>query len=352
MGEMVDLKGKKVGIALGVIGIILHNLVLLNIFDFDLLSPVVLAFILSYAVISTYLLFKVVEYGKKTDPKIRKGFVVSFGTAIVTSILLAYTSLGYDHAEIMILMVAFVSSLWITISVYLIALGRSGAKGKNPERKAGVLLIVSPFILGAVALFLLFFSKSPMGYLLRSESSLNLLGSYFYLLFHTVWLVLIIAGIVYAVKKISKIAIVPVFALIITLIIMVSLSPSAYLFFDGCRFPDNGLNCRDYSVTYDSLELSLRNDGDRDVYIKNITSSQHSYLNDSKLPCSLAVSERNNLLVKGQEKAYTLNVSNETGKNCVYPIGNDTLYSILAEYSFASNTSNTAINITEGYAVT
>ena len=176
---MVDLKGKKVGIALGIIGIILHNLVLLSVFDSDLLGPVILTFILSYAVISTYLLFRAVECGKKTDLKIRKGFVVSLGTAIVTSILLAYASLGYDHAEIMILMVAFVSSLWITISVYLIALGRSGAKGKNPERKAGVLLIVSPFILGAVALFLLFFPKSPMGYLLRSESSLNLLGLYF-----------------------------------------------------------------------------------------------------------------------------------------------------------------------------
>ena len=289
---------------------------------------------------------------ERKQTKIRKGFVVSFGTAIVTSILLAYTSLGYDYAEIMILMVAFVSSLWITISVYLIVMGRPNAKGKNPERKAGVWIIVAPFILGAMASSLLFFTKSPMGYLLRIRIQPKPVRFVFLPVVSRSLACVDYCGNCVRRKKISKIAIVPVFALIIILIIMVSLSPSAYLFFDGCRFPDNGLNCRDYSVTYDSLELSLRNDGDRDVYIKNITSSQHSYLNDSKLPCSLAVSERNNLLVKGQEKAYTLNVSNETGKKCVYPIGNDTLYSILAEYSFTSNTSNTAINITEGYAVT
>ena len=102
------------------------------------------------------------------------------------------------------------------------------------------------------------------------------------------------------------------------------------------------LNCQDHVVLNDEVKIVLLNGGDRGIRIKNITATSKAFRpiegGDANHKCSLAVSERDELLRKGERKTYTLNVSTETGViGCPYydtGIGKNS-YMLDVEYAWA-----------------
>ena len=117
---------------------------------------------------------------------------------------------------------------------------------------------------------------------------------------------------------------------------------------ERCTFPVP-LNCQDYVVLNDAVKIVLLNDGGRSIIIKDITATSEAFrpIDNGNLNhnCSLVVSERDKLLKNGEEKMYTLNVSTETGKKCLYhDVGKSkNRYFIEVESSYENDTRNFAI---------
>ena len=108
---------------------------------------------------------------------------------------------------------------------------------------------------------------------------------------------------------------------------------------ERCTFPVP-VNCAGYAVTENSIQLMLINGAGRGIYVENITARSEAFRpvngSDSNHNCSLAFSERNQVLRNGEEKLYTLNVSTEPGSKCsYYDVGRSkNRYSIEMYYSF------------------
>ena len=108
---------------------------------------------------------------------------------------------------------------------------------------------------------------------------------------------------------------------------------------ERCTFPVP-LNCQDYAVNEDNIQIVLLNGAGRGIYVENITAESKAFRpvngSDSNHNCSLAFSESNQVLRNGGRKLYTLNVSTEPGSKCsYYDIGRSkNRYSIEMYYSF------------------
>ena len=100
------------------------------------------------------------------------------------------------------------------------------------------------------------------------------------------------------------------------------------------------VNCVDYVVTENGIQLMVLNGGGRGIYVENITARSEAFRpvngSDSNHNCSLAFSESNQVLRNGGRKLYTLNVSTEPGSKCsYYDTGRSkNRYSIEMSYSF------------------
>ena len=108
---------------------------------------------------------------------------------------------------------------------------------------------------------------------------------------------------------------------------------------ERCTFPVP-LNCQDYAVNEDNIQIVLLNGAGRGIYVENITARSEAFRpvngSDSNHNCSLAFSESDQVLRNGERKLYTLNVSTEPGSKCsYYDIGRSkNRYSIETYYSF------------------
>ena len=101
----------------------------------------------------------------------------------------------------------------------------------------------------------------------------------------------------------------------------------------------------DHVVAEDNIQLVLLNGAGWGMYIKNITAESEAFkpvdAGNGNHNCSLAVSERDQLLENGAQKTYTLDVSTENGSKCTYnDIGTPkNRYEIEVFYAWAHNRS-------------
>ena len=90
---------------------------------------------------------------------------------------------------------------------------------------------------------------------------------------------------------------------------------------ERCTFPVP-INCQDYIINEDSVQLVFLNGGGRGMHIRDITAESQAFkpldTGYGNHKCSLSVSERDQLLRNGEAKTYTLDVSTENGSKCVY----------------------------------
>ena len=118
---------------------------------------------------------------------------------------------------------------------------------------------------------------------------------------------------------------------------------------DRCAFPFP-VNCLDFAVTENSIQLMLLNLAGRDIYVEALTARSEAFRpvngRDSNHRCFLAFSESNQVLRSAEEKLYTLNVSTEPGSKCsYYDTGRSkNVYFIDMRYSFEDSRDLTHIS--------
>ena len=103
------------------------------------------------------------------------------------------------------------------------------------------------------------------------------------------------------------------------------------------------LNCQDYSINNDNIQLVFINGGGKGMYIKNITAESEAFkprdAGDGNHNCALTVAERDKQLRNGERRTYTLDVSTENGSKCTYYDTGRTAnsYEIKIFYDWADN---------------
>ena len=160
-------------------------------------------------------------------------------TAIIIAILALSYAVFRISEESRVILIPLL--LWAVFSAYVIFKGRPDETGVNIVRRLGVWMVIAMGALMGGGILLLEFVVS-----LDNRAVISLVFSMLLL----IAMALLIAGVVYAIRKQAKLVLVPIFILGIVFLMVASFwfdinySPS-----ERCGFPDP-ITCGDYDVSY------------------------------------------------------------------------------------------------------